>query len=46
MRTNKAKAKLSAGQMVLGCWIGFHAPAVVGILASAGVDSALLDAEH
>jgi 4-hydroxy-2-oxoheptanedioate aldolase len=46
MRTNKTKAKLRTGKMVLGCWLGFHAPAVVEILASAGVDCALLDAEH
>lgn len=46
MRTNKAKAKLGAGKMVLGCWIGFHAPAIVEIVAAAGVDCALLDAEH
>src|SRR5262245_57162875 len=46
IRANKTKAKLKQGRMVVGPWLVFPSAAAVEIVASAGVDCVLLDAEH
>lgn len=44
--TNPLKEKLAAGQTVIGCFIPPPSPEWVEIIALAGFDFALLDAEH
>ncbi len=43
---NTLKAKLKAGEQVLGCFIPIPSPEIVEICALAGFDFVLLDAEH
>jgi 4-hydroxy-2-oxoheptanedioate aldolase len=44
--TNPIKAKLRAGERVLGCFVPIPSPEIVEICALAGFDFVLLDAEH
>ena len=46
MRTNAMKAKLTAGETVLGCSLMIGSPPLVEMLAYAGFDWVLLDCEH
>ncbi len=46
MRTNTTKAKLKAGETVLGCFVRYADPTLVEILGYYGWDYLLLDAEH
>src|SRR5918995_4004945 len=43
---NPIKAKLRAGERVLGCFVPIPSPEIVEICALAGFDFVLLDAEH
>lgn len=43
---NPVREKLAAGETVLGCFLGIGAPQLVEILALAGFDFVLIDAEH
>ena len=43
---NPLKAKLAAGQVVAGIWCVIPSAPLVGTLAAAGFDFAILDAEH
>lgn len=46
MRLNTVKAKLKAGDNVLGCFINFACPPLVELAALAGFDFVVIDAEH
>lgn len=46
VRRNLTKAKLRAGDTVLGCWVNSMSPAVVSVLAYSGFDFVVFDAEH
>ena len=46
MRTNKTKAKLARGEVVFGSFVGIPSPGVVELLAYAGLDFVVIDAEH
>jgi len=46
MRHNVVKQKLSAGETVLGLFIGSDSPDLVEIFAYAGVDFVMIDGEH
>lgn len=43
---NTVKQKLDAGKVVTGCFLPITAPEIVEVIALAGFDFALLDAEH
>jgi 4-hydroxy-2-oxoheptanedioate aldolase len=45
-RRNSLKARLEAGEKVLGCWTALGSPVVTELLALAGFDYLLLDQEH
>lgn len=44
--TNPFKAALARGEFQLGCWAGFADPYATEVLASAGFDWLVIDAEH
>src|SRR5262249_59994653 len=46
MRENTAKAKLKAGQAIIGPIIGFTSPQLVEIAGRAGFDFVFIDCEH
>lgn len=46
MRINKAKAKLQAGEPILGIFVGFPSPTIVELCGIAGFDFVVIDAEH
>ncbi|MBI2872463.1 MAG: hypothetical protein HYY00_04645 [Chloroflexi bacterium] len=46
MRPNRAKRKIKAGQVALGCFVHFTAPNFVEACAAAGVDYVMFDCEH
>lgn len=46
MLVNPLRAKLDAGEVTLGCFVPMPSPEVVEVLALAGFDFVLLDAEH
>lgn len=46
MITNPAKAKLKAGEPLVGVFVSVESPATVEILALAGVDYIMVDGEH
>ncbi len=46
MRANKTKAKLAGQQTVFGAFVGIPSPGVVELLAYAGLDFVVIDAEH
>ena len=46
MQTNTTKAKLKAGETVLGCFVRYPDATLVEILGYYGWDFFLLDAEH
>ena len=46
MRKNKTKAKLARGEVVFGSFVGIPSPGVVELLAYAGLDFVIIDAEH
>ena len=46
MRRNETKAKLLAGEPVLGAFVNLPSPAYVELLGWSGYDFAILDAEH
>jgi 2-keto-3-deoxy-L-rhamnonate aldolase RhmA len=46
MRSNPLKAKMLAGQPVLGTFVHLSDPAVVEIAGAAGLDFAIIDTEH
>jgi 4-hydroxy-2-oxoheptanedioate aldolase len=46
MRVNKTKAKLKAGETVVGCFMRYPVPSLVEICAYQGWDFMIFDAEH
>ncbi|MBI2323269.1 MAG: 4-hydroxy-2-oxovalerate aldolase [Chloroflexi bacterium] len=46
MRINETKAKLQAGEPVLGIFVGFASPTVVELCGIAGFDFVVIDSEH
>jgi 4-hydroxy-2-oxoheptanedioate aldolase len=46
LRVNRTKAKLRAGEVVIGGLLGFNAPAVVELLGALGFDFVMFDCEH
>ena len=46
MRTNRTKAKLRAGEVVVGSFLSIPAPQTVEILGYLGFDFVIIDAEH
>lgn len=46
VRANSLKARLRAGETVLGCFINLPSPPLVELAALAGFDFVVLDAEH
>src|SRR5690606_37903957 len=43
---NKFKARLAAGDTLIGCWAALTAPVAMEITAAAGFDWVLIDGEH
>ena len=46
MRQNKTRVKLAEGKVVFGSFVGIPSPGVVELLAYAGLDFVIIDAEH
>ncbi len=46
MRTNLVRQKLKAGEVVIGCFVGFPSAEVVEICGLSGYDFVMIDAEH
>ena len=46
MRPNLVRQKLKAGEVVIGCFVGFPSPEVVELCGHSGYDFVLIDAEH
>ena len=46
MQTNTTKAKLKAGETVLGCFIRYPSPGITEFVAMQGWDFLVIDAEH
>ena len=46
MRPNLVRQKLNAGEVVIGCFVGFPSPEVVELCGHSGYDFVLIDAEH
>ncbi|HEX3724293.1 MAG TPA: aldolase/citrate lyase family protein [Nitrolancea sp.] len=46
MRPNLVRQKLQAGEVVIGCFVGFPSPEVVELCGHSGYDFVLIDAEH
>jgi len=46
MRTNKTKAKLKAGEVVIGCAITHPSPYLVELMGALGFDYVFIDCEH
>ena len=46
MRGASVKARLRAGEPVLGCWLWLFSPMAAEITAQAGYDLVMIDREH
>ncbi len=46
MRPNLVRQKLKAGEVVIGCFVGFPSPEVVELCGHSGYDFVLIDGEH
>jgi 4-hydroxy-2-oxoheptanedioate aldolase len=46
VRPNLVRQKLNAGEVVIGCFVGFPSPEVVELCGHSGYDFVLIDAEH
>jgi 4-hydroxy-2-oxoheptanedioate aldolase len=46
VRPNLVRQKLQAGEVVIGCFVGFPSPEVVELCGHSGYDFVLIDAEH
>ena len=45
-KTNTLKGRLKAGRVVLGTWCTLVSPSVINVIATAGLDFAIIDMEH
>lgn len=46
VRPNQVKQRLQAGEVVIGCFVGFPSPEAVEICGYSGFDFVIIDAEH